>query len=46
VGAGSVVTADVGADALVLVRPEQREKAGWAKRFRDVMGAKKTKGRQ
>jgi bifunctional UDP-N-acetylglucosamine pyrophosphorylase / glucosamine-1-phosphate N-acetyltransferase len=41
VGAGSVVTADVSADALVLVRPEQREKAGWASRFRDLMGAKK-----
>jgi bifunctional UDP-N-acetylglucosamine pyrophosphorylase / glucosamine-1-phosphate N-acetyltransferase len=41
VGAGSVVTADVSADALALVRPEQREKAGWAKRFRDVMGARK-----
>ncbi len=41
VGAGSVVTADVSADALALVRPEQREKAGWAKRFREVMGAKK-----
>ena len=41
VGAGSVVTADVTADALVLVRPEQREKAGWAKRFRDVMAKKR-----
>ncbi len=41
VGAGSVVTKDVTADALALVRPEQREKAGWAKRFRAVMGAKK-----
>ena len=41
VGAGSVVTADVSADALALVRPEQREKAGWAKRFRAVMEAKK-----
>jgi bifunctional UDP-N-acetylglucosamine pyrophosphorylase / glucosamine-1-phosphate N-acetyltransferase len=43
VGAGSVVTADVGADALALVRPQQREKTGWAKRFRELMGAK-TKG--
>ena len=41
VGAGSVVTADVTADALVLVRPEQREKTGWAKRFRDVMATKR-----
>jgi bifunctional UDP-N-acetylglucosamine pyrophosphorylase / glucosamine-1-phosphate N-acetyltransferase len=41
VGAGSTVTADVSADALALVRPEQREKSGWAKRFREVMMAKK-----
>lgn len=41
VGAGSVLTQNVSADALALVRPEQREKAGWAKRFRDVMMAKK-----
>jgi bifunctional UDP-N-acetylglucosamine pyrophosphorylase / glucosamine-1-phosphate N-acetyltransferase len=41
VGAGSTVTSDVSADALALVRPEQREKTGWAKRFREVMTAKK-----
>lgn len=41
VAAGSVVTADVEADALCLVRPEQTAKPGWAKRFRDVMAAKK-----
>ena len=41
VGAGSVVTADVEADALVLVRPEQRAKPGWARRFRDIMRARK-----
>ena len=41
VGAGSVVTADVEADALCLVRPEQRSKPGWAKRFREAMTAKK-----
>ena len=41
VGAGSVVTADVEADALALVRPPQTAKAGWAKRFRAVMRAKK-----
>ncbi len=41
VGAGSVVTSDVAADALALARADQREKAGWAKRFREVMGAKK-----
>ncbi len=42
VAAGSVVTRDVAADALVLVRPEQTEKPGWAKRFRDRMVARKT----
>ncbi len=41
VGAGSVVTKDVSADALALVRAEQSEKLGWAKRFREVMGARK-----
>ena len=41
VGAGSVVTVDVGADALVLVRPPQVEKPGWAARFRAVMSARK-----
>ncbi len=41
VGAGSTVTADVTADALALVRPEQREKPGWAKRFREVMMVRK-----
>ncbi len=41
VAAGSVVTRDVAADALVLVRPEQTEKPGWAKRFRDRMVARK-----
>jgi bifunctional UDP-N-acetylglucosamine pyrophosphorylase/glucosamine-1-phosphate N-acetyltransferase len=41
VAAGSVVTADVEADALCLVRPPQTSKAGWARRFRDAMIAKK-----
>jgi len=41
VGAGSTVTQDVAADALRLVRPPQESKPGWAKRFRDMMGAKK-----
>ena len=41
VGAGSVVTRDVEPDALALVRPAQEAKAGWAKRFRDRMAAKK-----
>ncbi len=41
VGAGSVLTSDVSADALALVRLAQQEKAGWAKRFRDIMTARK-----
>ena len=41
VGAGSVVTQDVPADALALVRPKQDNKTGWARRFRDLMLAKK-----
>jgi len=41
VGAGSVLTRDVADDALALVRPEQQERAGWAKRFRAAMAAKK-----
>ena len=32
----------VSADALALVRPPQTEKPGWAKRFRDIMTARKT----
>ncbi len=41
VGAGATVTADVEADALALVRPEQRAKPGWATRFRAAMQARK-----
>ena len=41
VGAGSVVTQDVEPDALRLVRPPQESKPGWAKRFREIMLAKK-----
>lgn len=41
VGAGSVVTKDVEADALALVRPEQKALPGWAKRFRERMAARK-----
>jgi bifunctional UDP-N-acetylglucosamine pyrophosphorylase/glucosamine-1-phosphate N-acetyltransferase len=41
VGAGSTVTKDVDADALRLVRPDQQTKPGWAKRFREMMAAKK-----
>jgi bifunctional UDP-N-acetylglucosamine pyrophosphorylase / glucosamine-1-phosphate N-acetyltransferase len=41
VGAGSTITTDVEADALRLVRPAQESKPGWAKRFREMMAAKK-----
>jgi bifunctional UDP-N-acetylglucosamine pyrophosphorylase/glucosamine-1-phosphate N-acetyltransferase len=41
VAAGSVLTRDVEADALALVRPVQTSKPGWAKRFREAMTAKK-----
>jgi bifunctional UDP-N-acetylglucosamine pyrophosphorylase / glucosamine-1-phosphate N-acetyltransferase len=43
VAAGSVVTRDVGADALVLARGVQDEKPGWAARFRARMLARKGK---
>jgi bifunctional UDP-N-acetylglucosamine pyrophosphorylase/glucosamine-1-phosphate N-acetyltransferase len=45
VGAGSVVTRDVAADALAVARGEQRERPGWAARFRALMSAKKAAGR-
>ncbi len=38
VGAGSVVTKNVAADSLVVVRGEQRGFVNWAKRFRDRQG--------
>lgn len=41
VGAGAVVTQDVPTDALALVRPVQVAKPGWAKRFREIMTARK-----
>ena len=41
VGAGSVITKDVEADSLAVERNEQKSLAGWAKRFRDRMLAKK-----
>jgi bifunctional UDP-N-acetylglucosamine pyrophosphorylase/glucosamine-1-phosphate N-acetyltransferase len=43
VAAGSVVTRDVEADALRLVRPPQETKPGWAARFRERMRAKKAR---
>jgi bifunctional UDP-N-acetylglucosamine pyrophosphorylase/glucosamine-1-phosphate N-acetyltransferase len=41
VAAGAVVTQDVAADALAIVRPPQIAKEGWAARFRSAMRAKK-----
>ncbi|MGK6356556.1 bifunctional UDP-N-acetylglucosamine diphosphorylase/glucosamine-1-phosphate N-acetyltransferase GlmU [Sphingomonas sp. DT-207] len=41
VGAGSVVTQDVEADALALTRARQEAKPGWARRFREMMKARK-----
>ncbi|KPF72487.1 bifunctional N-acetylglucosamine-1-phosphate uridyltransferase/glucosamine-1-phosphate acetyltransferase [alpha proteobacterium AAP81b] len=41
VGAGSIVTRDIAADALGLVRADQTEKPGWAARFRAAMTARK-----
>ncbi|MCD2322558.1 bifunctional UDP-N-acetylglucosamine diphosphorylase/glucosamine-1-phosphate N-acetyltransferase GlmU [Sphingomonas sp. IC-56] len=41
VAAGSVVTQDVEADALSLTRAPQTAKPGWAKKFREVMQARK-----
>ena len=35
VGAGSVITRDVAADALAVARGEQTERPGWAAKFRD-----------
>ena len=43
VGAGSVITADVEGDALAVSRAKQEERPGRAKRFREVMAAKKAK---
>jgi bifunctional UDP-N-acetylglucosamine pyrophosphorylase / glucosamine-1-phosphate N-acetyltransferase len=41
VAAGSVVTADVQPDSLAIARGNQENKPNWAKRFREVMSARK-----
>ncbi len=41
VAAGSVVTRDVESDALGIVRAQQQVKPGWARKFREMMKAKK-----
>ena len=43
VGAGSVVTQDVGKDALAVTRAEQKEVAGWAEKFRTRKKAEKAR---
>ena len=45
VAAGSVVTADVHADALAIARGSQEVKPNWARRFREVMAAKKVQSK-
>ena len=42
VGAGSVITKNVEADSLAVERNDQKGIAGWAKRFREKMQAKRT----
>ncbi len=44
VGSGSVITRDVAADALALARGRQVEKPGWARKFRQMMQARKARG--
>jgi len=44
IGAGSVITRDVPADALAISRSEQVDKPGWAKRFRAMQRPKDKKG--
>jgi len=41
IGAGSVVTRDVEANALAVARGDQQQKSGWARTFRARMAAKK-----
>ncbi len=43
IAAGSVITSDVPADALAMTRADLVQKDGWAKRYRAMKAAKKTK---
>jgi bifunctional UDP-N-acetylglucosamine pyrophosphorylase/glucosamine-1-phosphate N-acetyltransferase len=45
IGAGSVISDDVAADALAVTRAEQSERAGWAAKFRRRKGAAKAAGK-
>jgi len=44
VAVGSVITADVGGDALAVARGRQVEKPGFARRFREIMQARRKGG--
>ncbi len=46
IGAGSVITRDVAADALGLTRAPQVEKTGWARRFREIRAVAKAKAKK
>jgi bifunctional UDP-N-acetylglucosamine pyrophosphorylase/glucosamine-1-phosphate N-acetyltransferase len=41
IGSGSVITSTVEADALALARSPQEQRAGWAAKFRTMMGRRK-----
>jgi bifunctional UDP-N-acetylglucosamine pyrophosphorylase/glucosamine-1-phosphate N-acetyltransferase len=43
IGAGSVITENVSADALALTRPTQEERPGWAAKFRALIMRRKAK---
>ncbi len=44
VGSGSVITRAVSANSLALARAPQEERIGWAEKFRQLMGRKRTPG--
>jgi len=44
VGSGSVITKDVAADALALGRAREEQRHGWAAKFRDRLGRRRTQG--
>lgn len=43
VGSGSVITKNVSAGSLAIARGAQEERAGWAEKFRQLMGRRKAK---
>jgi len=44
IGSGSVITKDVPADALGLGRAREEQRLGWAAKFRDRLGRRRTHG--